>query len=634
MALDQTDTEIHKKILDKLAAYMAIKRDRIADDAGKKNCVLPFNTTEGVCSALVSYWLYSMRIGEYAIYESELEYVLDWDAQKFVESNATDDPFLEHFLNIVAFLQHDIVLRPGVQQEDLNVSFDLLLYDEYPSVAPAEFASTFVFTQESLTELLQKILLPNKMIRVSDSFHTVGLINHDNKLYFYEPMSAPLKLAKIDFLAGAIMYCLPDEKNSESAALHVTVTDLVGANTPEYPDKLALYNNWVADPQYKKALLNNDFIFHLAARKSDYTTIEFILAQGYEYRPCTKLQNTEIVEAIVTHRPKTLAYLISKGLQPFTNLQKDALAPLGLAIKEDSWPMVCILLEAQVSPNIELTKDFSALQYAIAKNNPNTKIISLLIGSGANITAKEKDKLKKKFSEDLVAKIFNTAVQINHQLLNIPDNFILNTANSSQLINFLQHVKFALQLLDSLDNISLIYNGKTYNGINVLQKVAKHYAILQSDDLLSLTQKSQIHELLESVQVNGFKFHKFYDLANVFDKVVTSLQKQPLSQHSLQDLQELQILLVNFNNFLTKHTSSVWHPAESYAVNRCKIAKNKITTYLTNNGVENLEQYLNTLQQKTATPRPGMYFAKQVNETTPIQFSRVQNILNSPNLTI
>ena len=366
LLLIRTGTDQYK-LIKNFEKYFDLKANKLKDPLTLQDRTLPYNSKAGLCSGLVAYWLYCIRIGKGESFEQEFKYVLDWDAAQFANSPATDDKRLEQFINDIMFLHFDRVLRPGIKQEHLHSSLAVVLPADGVEVKSENFNSTFVFNSDNLTVFLESVLFENKMLRLSNGEHSIGIIKQNGHYVFYNPVTAPVEFNSINDLAQATFasLVLPTISNTH-VALNFNSFDLITGETVAYPNLQQFYAQLTADPTYKATVLGHPNLFHLAARYGDYTSMDFLFASGFLYTLWKGAELNEVSEAVKYNQPQILNYLLIKGLSPNV-INPNTSTPLGHAIYRESPEMVVELLAAGAEINQNTLAGISPLEDALSK---------------------------------------------------------------------------------------------------------------------------------------------------------------------------------------------------------------------------------------------------------------------------
>jgi hypothetical protein len=391
-----------QKILAILQQYIACKKAKMPATTHeelrlRQECKLPFESIEGLCSGLVAYWLYCNRIGAEQKYIKLLNAVLAWDADAFEQSRLMQDPILEEFLNIIAFLQFDPRLRPGVGHGNIGAGLALLLDkdDLRPQVAEPEFKINFVFSETVLAGLLRKIMHENKMLRVDNIFHAVGCILQDKKYHYIDPLAktGPITFTSIKQLAAAIFKSFtPFSGSKKGLALNITIADLMNVPTPDYPSVADLYATWFHDRSVKKTVLANPYILRLGLRFDDMVLLNLLFARGYVYIPWIHNRTPELNELVIAEDEVKLRYAIVHGVPVNYRVQElNGSTPLGMAIMHDKPYMMYLLLLAGADPKIDQVQGMSAIKLAISFHM--TAAIILLLARDAKLKKDENDLL-------------------------------------------------------------------------------------------------------------------------------------------------------------------------------------------------------------------------------------------------
>lgn len=521
---------VHIHILKKMRRYVELKKNKLRKIDDPSECVLPNEVSNGLCAGLVACWLYSEKINKNLIFinesTSDLENFLEWDADKFVNSQDLTDPNMEQFINAVRFLHSDTHLRTGVMQENIDTSFNFLTADTAPKLAPAELVTVFVFNHAKLAKFIQDIVFEHKMIRLGNGFHTVGLYKKNDKYYFYDPLRLPIELDSASQVATAIFTSLsPTCKSTTHIALSSVVFDLVSSVPAVYPDITEYYTKLLQDETYKHAVLNHNNIFHLAARCADYKTMNLLFDNGYEYIPWREIKNTEIIDAINADNPELLAYLLAKGFVPDYNAQ-GALTPMGLAIVKNSLHLVCLLVAAGADPNGKVLNDYSVLSCAIQtqpKDNDKitqANIIAVLLGSGAKLSSNNKKELYGNFTKSEVARIFANAAKIEQQVhaadvdwkqfADIEKYFTSKQVNQHSISDF-QELKNIFASLDVIagQNISLFHPQQAYVILQARSTKTALLKYLERNGIKNLDNYLHMHRATQFVRKPGMYFTKY-----------------------------------------------------------------------------------------------------------------------------
>lgn len=448
-------------LIDKLQLYMNKKCEKIeqkidaTEDFNEQlrliqelsECKLPFNSLNGLCSGLVAFWLYFKRNNEEGKFISRIEYVLTWNPETFASGDKNEDPLLEEILNNFGFLQHVKDLLLGVNQDNLVASFDFLAGKHHPKVYAEQFSITHVFNRNTLNNLIAVAVQQNKMVRLDNAMHTVGLMQSGDKYYFYNPdcVSGPVEYSSLeveklveDIFSGLGKYC----KSEEFLALYLTIFDIEGSPKGQYPDKIIYSKSLLNNNIYKQAVLSHKNIFNLCMRYSQFETLDLLFNEGYSYIP-TISDYTEYEEAIVYQDYTKMDYLLRRNI-PLNYRTEKGYTPLGRAINQMQTKMIFLLIIAGADPNISANKEKSLLSLATSKNN--IEAIIMLLAAGLKITPDVLSLLKQKLPAEQLELVIKHALLLNEKLLNLSTGVNIDDLTSKKLAKLLVHDTLSIEL--------------------------------------------------------------------------------------------------------------------------------------------------------------------------------------------
>lgn len=532
-----------------------------------------FDLDFGLCSGLVALKLYSMRLDNNAEFERDIKYILNWDAEQFSADGLQSDSVIEDFLNAVIFLQADSLLREGVKSDELKQSVDLLL-GQISEIADPEFKITFVFTSDTLLELLSLIARDGKMIRISTNEHAIGVSCMQGRFMLHDFSSYPSDIAcnNVADLNRAIFKILTPWEKASQLTLHVTVIDLKDSVTLDYPDSLGLVQNWMRNPKYAMMVLDNPNLFHLAARYADYPLLDLLFAQGYTYKPWTKTEDSELLEAVMNQDRRTLAYLIKHGI-PLNARTTDGVTALGKAITFKASKMLYKLLEAGADPNIEVAAGVSAIDIALLPKYKNRDNVILLLAFGAKITSGQLQQMYRLFGED-ACYIVKHALAFNARLLKTPTQLDLNVATGRDVVAFLHHTKTCLLLETKLSAADQ----------QAIEAIKELYKSKTSDLKWSFAEKAEIHKMLKL-----FAFDEVSALIQQINTIAAEITKIPFKNYKLDDIVRIAEILDELTDLAEYRGASFTRLHVSHLA---AVAKRSVEAYLRRNGINNIRAYL------------------------------------------
>lgn len=579
-------------LLEKFQGYIKCKKEHCSTTLEKQNCKLPFNTLQGLCSGLVALWLYHKRIDTEYEFSLMIQYIQNWQKSDF----DGDDPVFEAALNDIAFLHFSYKLLDDLDQSSLNQSLQLLASKNHPETAPAEFSITWVFDHNSLHELLDFLLQNNKMLRVSDGLHVVGLIKKDNQIFYYDPDSSlgPQIMPNISQLVVNIFKSLPVERDTPyNIALHINRYDLVETVHPAPIDSSDFYKKLILD-------ITNPNIFHLAVRYSDYKILDLLFESGYKYIPWQFNNTCELVEITERNDMQMLLYLIEHKI-PLDYRAPGGITPLAAAVWCNNFDILYTLVQHGASIQ-ERPHDFKSL-IDIACSVNNFAAIIFLLSCGYNITTYDKKLILQKFGGK-ASEIYSNALTLQKVLLNIPYPFNLNISSYKSIIALLLHCQLQQKLFNKIDNIEINYDSKTYHNKEIFKAIYSFLNSQKKSNLYDFAETSQIYQLLDSMAHEPFNA-KHQELLEVLNSICEAVIKKPLEQHNSAEILEISVIL-NILEGLTKMSGK--NKSQREVAARARWVKNYIDQYLKKQNVITIEDYLQKKFPALASRPPSIFY--------------------------
>lgn len=386
-------------IIQKMIAYYA-----------QYNSKLPFNSHAGICNGLVAFWLYSKRVDEEGRFLDKILHMLQW--------TSGSDAKVDELLNATLFLHNDFKLRHDAKQSHLDKSVNFILGNHYPAVAEPEFQVSLVVNHESLEYMINNFFHENKMIRIGNGFHVIGLMHSNGKFFLYDPRFAKGPKAFTDhkmlteqIFESCAYYC----RSTISLAINIAIFDLSEATPGKYFTNEELINKLLETKLFKQQLLEHPNILSLCIRYEDTFALEKLFQLGYKYIPWQYEDASELGTLVTRGNKQVLKYLIEKGIPidykgPFLNSQ----TALGVAIATHNVAICYLLLSMRSNPNIPHWKDWSALKMAAFIKDES--IIVLLLAFGAEINKPEAEMLIQKFTEAEIKNILSKAEKLIFRL--------------------------------------------------------------------------------------------------------------------------------------------------------------------------------------------------------------------------
>lgn len=428
-----------------------------------------------LCSGLVGYWLYLSRIGQAEKFSSRLEYLAAWDDKLFKATTLKTDKEIEQLLyNLLLFAYPERLVATS-RQHDIATSFALGADQEDPKIGKSEFSLTFIFNRESLSEVLEQLVQPNKMFRISNGFHIIGVMLIDGQYQVYDPNSKSGVLTTNSFseIAEHIFKGLKDlQGKQEFLALNISSYDLQGCSPGTYFEPVAYCQEKLADPNYLQQMKQHKFLLYLAAKYNEYGIIDLMYANGYEYIPWKGNRMDEVHECIEYYDIHKLQFLLKKGL-PATS---------------------------------------SSLDYAVDKQM--LEAIVLLLCAGAEIKKSTKDAIKHKYGVQGAKIIYEHALDMIRHILNLEK---IDIENVTRLGFYEQQlIRAVANLTDGLQLPKLDWDNVQDSAIRIAEQIHKNGKIELSD-----IPTAQL--IVENLRVAAFE--SGIDISNECDKALDTIQQ-------------------------------------------------------------------------------------------------------------
>lgn len=614
-------------VIDKINLYIQNQKTKNQDPSIQQEDNMPFKSTQGICLGLAAYWLYLKRIGEEGSFKHKLDYILNWDAEKFTIDSNNKDTIFEDFINASLFAHnHDEITKLNAQK-DMHASFAYMYNDGSPTINKAEFDLTFIFTRQTLAKLIQDCMHPNKMVLFGNGYHALGAMLEDGVYYIYDPSSTSGPIACKDqaeladkIFVGLAKFC----GSTDYIALNMTAFDLVEelyTNNPiaagAYPEPTEYCAKMLDNKKYKTSVFKNSNILRVCMRYSSFEILDLLYANGYKYVPGTNKHTSELSEVFKQRDSAKIQYLldhdVSLEFQP-----KDGETALAYAIRNNLSQMVYDVLAYGADPNHMLLPDLSTLGWALIYRN--TSAIILLLASGADCSAEILTEMQAKYRLEDIAAIKTHAVQLNKKLLNLSDILTIDGSNGKQIIAFLQHIKLRAQLGENLNAINVMLDGKELAAPIAITNIIAIYKD-QKNKNLDFTDKVEIYKLLKFFKPKAIEFKGSRELIALIPEIVKSITSKPITAHSKEDLLEIATIM----DELTALSASKFRPllVKITLAHKAASAKKTIERYLAKNGITNLAKHLADLNHEPIhKPNRLLFAANRGNVIPDLEFSR------------
>lgn len=571
-------------LYNKLSQYIDFKRNLIKHDTSKseaqkkkelENCVLPFNTANGLCSGLVQYWLYLKRDGNEDEFIRQLEYIANWRKEQLDGLEFKQDSILEQFLNNVESLHFDFMLRynEGIKQESIAESLNFLLEPHQEQVRQ-EFNLSFVFNKPALQNTIDEFVKPNKMVYLNNMHHALGLMRSGDSFYLYDPGYKPAqnkpgvqKFSNSKDLVKAIFSSYTKHnKSKDFLTLYMSFLDIGEENVAEYKNALDYCDSLIKAFNFNTGTFLQSDILHVLVKFHDLKTLKYLLSLGVRFDVKTSFADTLLGIAIVDH-DYTLLYLL-----------------------------LCNGADLNSTHN-----NLNLWQQAIFSKNPEALALLLAFGYPP---PEDKSFLSAGFSQQQTAKIFTTALQLHTELLHVPAELDLSASNAHDITMYLRHARLMRQL-GREPNFVVHFDGNSYQGIDALYQISNYYKNTAHNDMFDAAQKTEMYSLLKFFKADRFKFKGSKELVNLLSIIEKQIYAKKLDEHSKEEIIEIGIIMDQLEQILMMPTGI--NPGKHYLHFKAAHLKDVINKYLRKNGISSLKDYINQ-QDKESMQRNYIFF--------------------------
>lgn len=514
-----------KELIKKLENYLGARSKKNPHHITTSGRKLPYESHAGLCAGLVAYWLYCKRLNKESEFIDSLEYISKWRADTFLKSDAKGEPLIEEFLNAIELLNFNNRIMPEISQRDFHASFALLTDKKENQIAEPEFKITFAFNAVMLENLFLVVVMENKMIRLGNGEHAVGLMRNGDSYTYYNPenKNGPQTFNSISKLSATVFQDFKQFSNSiDYLALNIIAYDLELTNNREakYPSAIQYCTRLLKDPEYKKAIFNNKDILELALICKDSEVIEI---------------------------------LINKGCLEFKDA--DNRSALSVAIIYKSSEIVYALLMAGADLSSAPIPSLRANLWQLALLDKNIQVMIMLLAFGLELTADDVKVAKHIYPQSL-KNIAEHAVALNLKLLNLPDGLNLDNATGNEVIAFLRNAKVRLQCGADLENITIQRRNKTVTGLSAIELIVRYYQKNTSDSIASFIEQTEIYKLLKFFKTEYLDLKVSDDLLVLVKKIGKKITSKSMREYTAADHVEVEKIIAELHDLSKKSMST------------------------------------------------------------------------------
>ncbi len=296
----------------------------------------------GYCHGITLLWLYKISSGEQNWFYKTVEEIIncktkaDFDAAQIA---------IEKFIAHIEWLQNSDKYITGINQLDIEKLIGLT----------NEFSLSCLFSHKNLDDLLEKIIVTNKLICISGPNHTIGIYKKHDTLYLFDPNynhMQPRILPDVKSLKREMIRCLFKQNNTFNARMPLEI------NISRNPSSLRNSSSHStitieknkAYEEIVQSLKNIDTLgyagisnLHLACESGDLAAVEYLLKHGARPNQVCKSDWTPLLVASARGYDEIVKLLLKFGADP--NLANPGgITPIQLAMQAGHGNIVEILL--------------------------------------------------------------------------------------------------------------------------------------------------------------------------------------------------------------------------------------------------------------------------------------------------
>lgn len=607
-----------RALLSQFKKYFAFRRNQIKANKkltkeeksiALKNCHLPYSIDEGFCSGITSLWLYYKSLDKEDIFIKLITNALYWreaDTPDDVMKSRDIDDLFEELFQAIAFLQTKHILLHNSDKnkkspENIAYSFEFLLPDSKSadpmSAVEQEFNLSFVYTKESLAQMIEDLVKNNKMIYLNNVYHAIGLVLTDGKYYLYDPnhKSKPMVFNNSHDVANAIFTQYKPYNNSkDKLTLYTSFLNSSNTKLAIYPSKHEYCAELINKYKYDSNIINDDSLIHLLVKNNEIKTFQLLLNHG-----------------LLVNKPSNF---------------NETYAGLAISNNKKEYEMLYLLL----CNNTDIQSEHLDLSlFSIASMYNNYHALTLLLAFGYEPNTHELTNLKA-ISEELFNAVINTAINLQKEFLDPPK--IMNIKDPHGIIMYLRQKKLEQHKLEKNIDIELQdEKGQVFQNENAINKLLEEYHCMLHGNMYDATYKGELYKLLKHFSKNSADFHGSSELISLFTEIANSITAKKITDHSQNDLIEISIIIQQLNELIAKPLN--FNPHKYFICYEAKNIKHKIDRYLKKNGIESLENHIHK-EQLNKWQRNYIFFTpSQKNQTSEVKsldnsINKVQKILN------
>lgn len=299
----------------------------------------PMSLVHGYCHGLTLLWLYKMAEGEQEWFYQTVKNILS--CQSLADFTLYEKE-IEKFISYIEWLQNSDEYEIGVNQLDIQSLTGL----------SCEFSMSYLFSSTEWKKVLSHMLESYKPVFISSPLHTIGIINNNNHIYFYDvnkSLISPEDICDKKILYSMIIKSLFPAEDVSLKRLPLEMFMLGNPFSKMLSSKAArrnkekMYHSFIKSCKHLNRVgLFNTTNLHLACESGDAMEVELLLKHGADPNQSCRHNWTPLLLAAAKGYIDIARLLISYGADPgLTNLA--GISPLQLATEARHVEMMKII---------------------------------------------------------------------------------------------------------------------------------------------------------------------------------------------------------------------------------------------------------------------------------------------------
>lgn len=314
-------------IINKLNSYLFLKRR-------------PMWLPHGYCHGMSLLWLHKMGENKEQWYYDLVKKIADCDDEKLLDIELDIEKFLAH----IEWMQNPFKYMSGIQQLDLDKIME----------TPKEISISALINATDLNKVLDELVKDNKKIAISGPTHTISIFKRDDGYHIFDS----------NYVTGKAKIVSTIQQLKEEVVKNLF------SNIGLSVFKLPLHINVLGSTENKQ-----EDTLHQKIK------ILVNILQSSVFVDAVRSEKNNLLLACEARDLTGVIVFLSFGADP-NQIWPNSMTPLTLAVSEDNYDIMQILLNHKADPN--KANRYRQTPLFIACNNLDEKAVGILLKAGAN----------------------------------------------------------------------------------------------------------------------------------------------------------------------------------------------------------------------------------------------------------